>query len=179
MALALVPTSKIDKVFNNVLALVNRIPDEHAVVKGQLQQLLAYVQSTWINGPMFTHKDWCVYGYEVRTNNHLEGSHARYSKNLGSATATFANLIDLLKEEAHSVLFTINEVYAGRSTSQSNKHAVARNVQLKGLWYQFQTGVITDAIELLDEITEDLNPPSERVVNLYDDPEDADEPEEQ
>ena len=178
MALALVPNSKIAEAFEFLQSVINRMAPQDAVLRGQLQQLLDYVQATWISGPLFTHKDWNNYGMFVRTNNHLEGSHSRYSKNLGSATPTFANLVDLLKDESESVPYSVAEIYSGRSGNQQSKAAAARNVELKDIWHKYQAGLIVDVTELLDELTKQLVGPDVHMIAFYADPEDVDDPQE-
>ena len=106
----------------------------------------------------------------VRTNNHLEGSHSRYSKNLGSATPTFANLVDLLKDESESVMYLVTEIYSGRSGNQQSKAAAARNVELKDIWHKYQAGLIVDVTELLDELTKQLVGPDVHMIAFYADP---------
>ena len=125
-----------------------------------------------------------MYMIYVRTNNHLEGSHSRYSKSLGSATPTFANLVDLLKDESQSVLVAINEVYAGTSRDNPSKDAAARNDELDNIWSLWELGRIRDVTELLDELTKRLQGPNPNIVALYAEPDDADsddvdEPQEQ
>ena len=179
MALAHIPNSKIVEAVEHLQSSVNQMAVQDEVLKGQLQQLLDYLQATWINGPMFNHRDWCTYQMFVRTNNHLEASHSRYSKNLGSATPTFATLVDLLKDEARSVQFTIAEIYNGRAGSKPTKKAAARNLELAEIWQRYATGLIVDATELLDELAKGLEGPDAAIVDFYADPDDVDEPQEQ
>ena len=180
MALALIPSSRINEAFDYLQSAVNRMAVGDHVLQGQLQELLQYLQSTWINGPVFKHKDWCQYKMLVRTNNHLEGTHSRYSKIQGSATPTFATLVDLLKDEAAAVPYTIAEVYNGRTSSNHTKAAAARNLELTDIWQRYETGLILDAEEMLDELTKGLVGPAQNIIDIYADPEDVDEdPEEQ
>ena len=137
MALALVPNTRIGEAFEYLQVTVIQIANQDEVLRGQLQQLLDYVLGTWINGPMFQHKDWCMYMIYVRTNNHLEGSHSL-------------------------------------STDKSSKAATARNEELKRIWALYEAGRIRDAIELLDELTKQLEGPNPNIVDLYADPDDVD-----
>ena len=180
MALALIPSSRINEAFDYLQSAVNIMAVGDHVLQGQLQELLQYLQSTWINGPVFKHKDWCQYKMLVRTNNHLEGTHSRYSKIQGSSTPTFATLVDLLKDEAAAVPYTIAEVYNGRTSSNHTKAAAARNLELTDIWQRYETGLISDAEEMLDELTKGLVGPAQNIIDIYADPDDVDEdPEEQ
>ena len=64
--------------------------------------------------------------------------------------------------------------------SPYTKAAVARKHVLTDIWQRYETGLISDAEELLDELTKGLVGPAQNIVDIYADPDDVDEdPEEQ
>ena len=176
MALSLVPSSRIVEAFEYLQSLLNRMAVEDTVLQGKLQVLLNYVHNTWIDGPMFKHTDWCTYRLIVRTNNHLEGSHHRYNQRMGSSKPTFASLIEMLHEEAKTVKHIINQVYMGTSSTKQTKKAADRNSELEDIWSRYETGVIVDVTELLEELTKGLEGPNENLVNFHADPDYIDHP---
>ena len=78
----------------------------------KLQELMDYVQMTWIDSLMWTPESWSVFGQSVRTNNDVEGWHHRLNAKAKKSNLPFYNLLELLHDEAKMVninLHLINE----------------------------------------------------------------------
>ena len=50
----------------------------------QMQDFLAYVDTTWVTSSVFPISSWCQYDLPVRTNNHTEGYHSSFNDLVGS-----------------------------------------------------------------------------------------------
>ncbi|XP_033095927.1 uncharacterized protein LOC117100370, partial [Anneissia japonica] len=92
MALPTVPVEHVAPVFQ-------RLEDSSADVPA-LQQIMTYMRSFWLDGTVFTPRDWVVYRQTIRTNNDLEGWHHRLNRRGKRAKIPFYMLCTLLYEEA-------------------------------------------------------------------------------
>ena len=71
LALPLVPAEEIPEVFGAI--------QEYSQGE-RLQELLEYVETTWILHPVWKPENWSGYGQPVRTNNDVEGWHYRFNR---------------------------------------------------------------------------------------------------
>lgn len=67
---------------------------------GPLEDLVNYVETTWINGT-YSLECWSIYGQPIRTNNELEGYHNALNRRAGGhQNLPFYMLVKLLHREA-------------------------------------------------------------------------------
>ena len=73
--------------------------------------LTNYIQEQWIEGTIFTPKDWSVFKQPIRTNNDIEGWHNVLNRRAGGqCRLQFYLLIELLHREARLTSITIKLV---------------------------------------------------------------------
>ncbi|XP_060561171.1 uncharacterized protein LOC132720942 [Ruditapes philippinarum] len=78
-ALPLLPHEDIEKTFDK---LQSQNTDE------TLGQYFEYIKSTWINSDIWSPENWSVFGCSIRTNNDVEGWHARLNRR-GTSRVTY------------------------------------------------------------------------------------------
>ena len=69
---------------------------------------------TWIEGDMWTPRDWTVFNRSTRTNNSVEGWHSRLNRKAFKANLPFYSLVRLLYNESQCNRITQGFLQAGR-----------------------------------------------------------------
>lgn len=172
MGLALIPTEAIPVAIGHLQGKINEMDRRNPDLQRKAQQLLNYVMTNWINGPMWKHPDWCAFQLYVRTNNYLEGFHSRLNSRMGSKKhPTFSDLVTTLYNESKEVAMTIAELASGEYVRRVNKSAVERDIELRGLNHRYETGELS-SVQLLEAVSEGIGRPDNRFMNFLADPED-------
>jgi len=100
-ALPFLPANKIPKAFARLF---------RKAYTTQLQDLVMYVRTNWIESKTWPPECWSVYRRVIRTNNDVEGWHHRLNARARKNTLQFYVLVQLLYREA-SVVNWQNEVH--------------------------------------------------------------------
>ena len=104
MALHLVPAAHISTLFNDLCP---------QAISDPLRRLFGYVDSTWINSPVWPPSSWPAFRCPVRTDNDVEGWHYRLNLRARSCHLPLYVLIRLLhdKTQVCSLHVKLVEVY--------------------------------------------------------------------
>ncbi|XP_052238427.1 uncharacterized protein LOC127849719 [Dreissena polymorpha] len=62
-------------------------------------RLMDYISRQWLDHPIFDVASWSVFGYQIRTNNDVEGYHHRLNSRAGHRGLTFYRLVPVLLSE--------------------------------------------------------------------------------
>ena len=140
MALPFLPAAEIPAAFTRLRVQASTEP---------LEQLVAYIGSTWVYSTTFPPKDWSVYGQAIRTNNDLEGWHNGLNRRAGGRVhLPFYVLIQHLHREAKLVAVQIRLV-SDKKLKRIQRKAYRRlQAKIFALWEDYANNVKT-ATELL------------------------------
>ncbi|XP_069163140.1 uncharacterized protein [Procambarus clarkii] len=109
----------------------------------QLEQLVGYVEETWINCSTWPPCTWSVFMRSTRTKNDVEGWHKRLNKRAGRRNLNFYVLISLLHMEASLVPLQARLVSEKKLTKCRRKKESSVDQKLFELWTKFIEGEIT------------------------------------
>ena len=104
LALPMLPSEHIPKVFEFLSA---------DAVTEPLQQLVEYIQSTWIESNHFPPESWSAFFRSTRTNNDTEGWHSALNRKAGKSKLPLYLLCELLADEAKCVSLQMQLVCEG------------------------------------------------------------------
>ena len=91
MALPFLPHEHIKPMFNSLKDLTTSLP---------LQNLVQYVQTTWIDSALWSPNRWSIFQHSVHTNNDVQGWHRRLNHHARRAKLPMYLLINLLHQES-------------------------------------------------------------------------------
>lgn len=114
-----------------------------------LQELVKYVESTWITGS-YSPENWSIYGQPIRTNNDLEGYHNALNRRAaGCQHLPFYMLIQILYNEA--LLCTLQMRLVRLKKLKRYQRKIYRHLQGKigQVWQDYSDGKVT-ARQLLE-----------------------------
>jgi hypothetical protein len=98
LCLNYLPHEQIEAIFTSLRQLV--LPT-HPLA---LHNFMQYIEDTWISSSVFKPQKWSVCGHAIRTNNDVEGWHARLNRLIGrcglSSNVNMYELINILFEES-------------------------------------------------------------------------------
>ena len=89
-----------------ILAAFTKLTEQQPL-SHELQSLVDFVRSNWIDTTRFPPSKWLVYNCAVRTNNDLEGYHHKLNSDAEKPNLPFYLQIDLLKKECQDVSITM------------------------------------------------------------------------
>ena len=145
------------KIIKTLLALpflpAEHIPPAFTYLQGkaatdQLNELMRYVETTWINGRIWRPRAWSIYQQSVRTNNDVEGWHNRINRKARRGQLPFYLLIRLLHEESQMVRLQARLLSEGKlSRYQRSKYRTMQG-QIFREWEDYSTNQ-KSAISLL------------------------------
>lgn len=95
-ALPLLPHQDIRQAFS-------KIEEKNDSNDPRLDGILQYVRTTWVDSEVWPVTSWSVFGRSIRTNNDVEGWHARLNRRAKKGSLSFYLLIDLLIREAKDI----------------------------------------------------------------------------
>lgn len=116
LALPYLPAEHIVSAFEELSRLATQGSSE------QIDRLLCYVNTTWIQGTVWKPENWSVFRQTVRTNNDVEGWHRGLNSRANGNSLPFYVLVPLLHNEAKDVTVTVRLV---------SENLVTRNQRLK------------------------------------------------
>ena len=110
---------------------------------GPLEDLVNYVETTWINGT-YPLEYWSIYGQPIRTNNDLEGYHNALNRRAGGRqNLPFYMLVELLHREVG--LSLIQTRLVSQKKLKRHQRTIYRRLQGKiiGAWEDYSDSKIT------------------------------------
>lgn len=107
-----------------------------------IEPLLDYVHTNWIQSSFWPIQCWCVYGQSVRTNNDVEGWHNRLNSRAGVAPA-FYNLVRKLREESTFVEQQVTLVSEMRLKKIQRMSYRSTQARLFAAWDSYRSGEIS------------------------------------
>ena len=131
MALPYLPEEHITPLFDNLR--------EKASTQ-KLIDLVNYIDNTWIRGPMWKPKTWCVFYQPVRTNNDVEGWHGMLNRYANRAQLTFYLLAQLLMDQSKLVNLQVRLVSEGQLSRRQRKVYKQMQGQLFSIWDEYIEG---------------------------------------
>ena len=101
MALPFLPHEHIKPMFRSLKDLATSVP---------LQNLIQYIQETWIDSALWSPNRWSIFLRSVRTNNDVEGWHRRLNHHARRAKLPMYMLINLLHQESAIVSLQVGVI---------------------------------------------------------------------
>lgn len=134
LGLPYLPAASITSVFQQLEGQANTT---------QLQELVAYINNTWITTNLWPPAAWSVYGQPIRTNNDVEGWHHRLNRKANNNGLNMYLLFSLLKQEAEMV--EIDAQLMSDNKVRRNQRKATCNMQSKinGYWREYEDGTRT------------------------------------
>lgn len=129
LALCYIPAEHIKQSFE-------KLASRAQLADPKIQELIAYIRSTWIDGNMWSPNTWSVFNMSVRTNNDVEGWHRRLNTR-GRANEHLYKLIDLLHTEASLVPVQVELVKERKLKRYQKTHFKNMQGRLFTLWEQY------------------------------------------
>lgn len=133
LVLPLLPADHMQPAFD---AIVARAPANCT----ELQQMLQYVRSTWLQHAIWAPVNVSAYGQQVRTNNDVEGWHRRLNARARRGDLPFYVTVRLLQDEAKAVHLQLRLLSAGKLRRYGRKKYTAVNGRLWKLWDEYAAG---------------------------------------
>jgi len=134
LALPFLPASRIPKAFGRLFEKANT---------PQLQELVAYVRTYWIDSRTWPPKCWSVYCRVIRTNNDVEGWHHRLNARARKNSLPFYVLIQLLYREASVVKWQMKFISDGKVICKQRKCYKSLTAQLEKHWTSYESKLIS------------------------------------
>uniref|UniRef100_A0A8W8L892 MULE transposase domain-containing protein n=1 Tax=Magallana gigas TaxID=29159 RepID=A0A8W8L892_MAGGI len=102
----------------------------------QLEELMTYLEETWIINPMWPTKFWSVYLQSIRTNNDVEGWHRRLNDKSPYGQLPFYILVPLLHQEASLLPLQHKLVSEGKLCRRQRK--TGQQQRIFQLWDKYE-----------------------------------------
>lgn len=138
MALPNLPASHISTAFNQ---LKERCPQSNSAQK--LQELLHYLEKTWITSRSRPPSAWSTFKRAVRTNNDAEGWHNRLNQNAPNDKMNLYLLISCLHEETQLLPLQMKLIAQKKLCKRNSKKQDSKQKKLKNLWTSYENHDIT------------------------------------
>ena len=143
MALAFLPVVIIRMTFQTLLTLANPI----------LTPLFTYFHHQWWTATPTAM--WNVYGADLRTNNHCEGWHVRFSNSIGRHPLNIYQVVKAMQDEQSSMQIMQQQIIAGRIARRVDNRYIRLEKRLKCLKERCDSGRTT-AIEYITGMSHNL-----------------------
>ncbi|XP_052778138.1 uncharacterized protein LOC128215495 [Mya arenaria] len=135
-ALPLLPAGDIPAAFRKIEEKMDA-NDERMV------SFLQYVSSTWIQNEMWPVASWSVFGHSIRTNNDVEGWHARLNRRAKKGNLPFYLLVELLYKEAQEIPIMCKLVKERKLCRYQRKATTLTQGRLMKLWAEYSANELT------------------------------------
>ena len=127
MALAFLPEWEISIYYSE-------LKQHKPIALPQLDNLLSYIENTWLDGGQFSPSMWSVFEVDgSRTNNHLEGWHSKFNSIISRPHPNIYQLVDAIKEEQALTELTAVQLEAGSQPPRRKRRYIAVNERLDRL----------------------------------------------
>ena len=104
----------------------------------EMQELVAYIDRTWVSSNTFPPRDWSVYGQSVRTNNDLEGWHHGLNRRAGGRVhIPFYLLVKHLHREATLAALQVRLVSERKLKRIQRQAYRRRQAKIFDLWDEY------------------------------------------
>ena len=133
MALPNLPGNHIAPAF---LELKARCPTTPSAVK--IQEMLQYMEKTWVSSTSRPPASWTTFKRPVRTNNDAEGWHNRLNRQAPHDRMNLYLLIQLLHDEALLLPLQVRLVAQHKLYRHQSKVAKSKQESLKKLWQEYE-----------------------------------------
>ena len=140
MALPLLPKEHIVGAFHKITKSVVEADATAGLEK--LKELVEYIRNTQIESNQFSPSSWCWYRQAIRTNNDVEGWHARLIRSAEKGNQPFYKLISLLGKEAKIVELNCVLVKNERLARRQKRTTVQSTKKLIKWWDDYADGII-------------------------------------
>ncbi|XP_052799154.1 uncharacterized protein LOC128230752 [Mya arenaria] len=104
---------------------------------------LQYVSSTWIQNEMWPVASWSVFGHSIRTNNDVEGWHARFNRRAKKGNLPFYLLVELLYKDAQEIPIMCKLVKERKLCRYQRKATTLTQGRLMKLWAEYSANELT------------------------------------
>lgn len=103
----------------------------------RITEIEEYIETSWMDNSKWDIKEWCVFGYAVRTNNDVEGWHRRLNGQAHRGKVPFYLLVKLLHNESRLVSLQAQHVSESRLKRYQRKTYVNIHKKLFKLWGEY------------------------------------------
>jgi hypothetical protein len=134
MALPFLPPDDIPQAFTYL---------EQKATKSKLNDLTSYVRNTWIESEIWPPSSWSCFGRSIRTNNDVEGWHARLNRRNACGNLGLYQLSFRLYAEAQLVSLTMKVMSERKVVRCQRASSVRTNARLQKLWDSYAAGSIS------------------------------------
>lgn len=149
MALALIPESGVKQQYYRIRAEAMTF-FEGTAYEGNTRKFLKYYEREWLDG-IYSIKEWCVFGFQERTNNFLESYHKILQEVLGLRPTScnfIRGMISLLDSSREKLWKVKNHKI---TPTKKSKKTIIKAARINKTWEWFNDGRITasEAVEYL------------------------------
>ncbi|XP_061192163.1 uncharacterized protein LOC133200365 [Saccostrea echinata] len=102
-----------------------------------LEELMVYLEETWIDNPLWPTHSWSVFRQSIRTNNDVEGWHRRLNDQSPNGQLPFYVLVPLLHQEANLLPLQRKLVSEGKLCRRQRK--TGQQQRIFRLWDQYES----------------------------------------
>ena len=148
MALPFLPHNHVEGAFRQLAGLAR---------SDKLISLCDYIETTWLDSPIWDVRSWSIYKQEVRTNNDVEGYHNRLNQKAGKANLSFYTLIPLIRSECDLVTLQLSLVQDCLLSRRHRKEYSELQNRLEVLWEEYAIKSISTS-ELLRQCSKIYGP---------------------
>ena len=113
---------------------------KEAATTEPLQQLVSYVETTWVRNTTWPPSSWSAFMQPVRTNNHVEGWHRRLNRRAVGSSLPFYILVPLLYQKAKLVTIQMKLVGEGKLSKIHRKKYRTIQGRLFQAWSDYNDG---------------------------------------
>ena len=109
----------------------------------QVDSLVEYFDSTWVNGQFQFHQ-WNYFDFEgPRTNNYVEGWHSQLKKVGGKSHPNIFELIEIMKKEEATTKMKMQVCESGATGPPRRRRVRERERRIQTLFQRFNGGTIS------------------------------------
>ena len=131
LSLPYLPAQHITTVFNTL---------QQRAATQPLQDLIAYISTTWLQSSIWPTTSWSVFGHYTRTNNDVEGWHFRINK---KGQLPFYILIIFLHEEAKQLKLQVHLVSENKLSQRESLQYWQVQSAIFSAWDDYTSGRVT------------------------------------
>lgn len=122
---------------DDILDAFQKIKDKNDANDGRLDTFLQYVEATWMRSELWPVEAWSVHGRSIRTNNDVEGWHARFNRRARKGNLPFYLLVELLFREARYIPIQCKLVREGKLRRHKKRSSTLTQGKLMKLWKEY------------------------------------------
>lgn len=122
---------------DDIQAAFTKLRQKNNANDDRMNDFFSYVERTWITNEMWPVGSWSVFGRSIRTNNDVEGWHARLNRRAKKGNLSFYLLVELLFREARDIPIQCKLVKEGKLKRYQRRNTTSTQAKLMTLWEEY------------------------------------------